>query len=235
MIKMKTITKRNCVRAAGASMTGLVAGLLLLLASFVDTGALEAKYTGRHDFLPKGPLDEDWQTESRMLIGKAKKVAGGKGSSTGSSSGSGSSMMSAAYVDGEYYGCLALSEEQQADLRKSGRSCDYTIHIHYDESKTGKSKNKNSSSGNNAAASSSTGDGSNGSANAATAEAGNEAGESDGYTISYYYEDKADGTDGSGGSDQADGETASEQTGTSQPSNSGNNGKNKGSNWYSWK
>ena len=232
MKRMKKMTKRNCVRASGTSMAGIVAGLILLVASFDP--AVEAKYAGRQDFLPKGPSYDGLETEARMLIAKAAKVGGGQGSSSGSSSSSGNNMLSAAYVDGEYYGCLALSEEQQAELRKSGRSCDYTIHVYHDSSRTGKSKNKNGSSGNSAAASDSTGVDSDGSTSA-TAEAGNEAGEGDGYTVSYYYEDNADSTGASDGSDQADSGTASEQTATSQGSNSGNNGKNHGSSWYSWK
>lgn len=69
--------------------------------------------------------------------GKGEGKGGSKGGSHGSGSSSGSGM-SQAWVDGEYFGCLALSQDELTQMRSSGQyiDCDYTIHIAANDTST---------------------------------------------------------------------------------------------------
>ena len=74
----------------------------------------------------------------------------GGGSSSGSGSASGSGISSNAWVDGEYFGCLALSEDERVKKRSSGGyiACDYTIAIDTSNgSSASNSANSSSSNG----------------------------------------------------------------------------------------
>jgi hypothetical protein len=245
------MTKLGSGIAAGTSITALV--LLMLLA----TGAtVEAHSASRGGFHLNGAAYERRKPRSRILAGKgigdtAGKAGGGKGG-TGkgghgsTSGGSGSSIPSEAWVDGEYFGCLGLSEEQQANLTSTRQRCDYVIHVNDTTSRKGTSGGDSGNSDTSAAAGD-TGDG-----NSDNAEAENEAGGGDGYTLSYNYPDDGDGADDANGQSSANDQSGSYQTsasgqsgnnqaaaddqsGNSQADNNTNGGKNTTNKWYTWK
>jgi len=122
-IKMiNTRRTRRLIRegTAARTITALIA-FMALLATVEATHELIVGTSEHED----GTTHEGLKVEDRSLLRKK----GGRGSG----SGSWNSKLTSAYVNGEYYGCLALSDDQLTTMKKSGLSCDYTVHQTDDE------------------------------------------------------------------------------------------------------
>lgn len=147
---------------------------------------------------------------------------GGKSEGTGSS---GSSLVDYAWVDGEYYGCLALSDEELSNLRSSGLDCDYVIHVD-DSSRTGSNAGDLSSEVQDAEGNESNGgytlaysynDGESAGTDEPSTKSSTVAptyvssSGNDGYTISYYYDDNSSNAGNAEGGNDQNGSNANDQ------------------------